>query len=376
MNEFRAHFPVLKQWAFLDCAAVAALPDVAVQAFHDYTALLSQNGIAGYLDWAERVRGVRNLAARLINAPNVEDICFIPSTTFGIGLVAEGFPWQVGDNVVLPAEEFPSNVYPWQNLKDRGVEARLVPSRGPRVHIDDLRDAMDSRTRVLAVSAVEFASGYANDLSALGELCRSRDIFFFVDAIQRLGMIPLDVQALGIDALSADSHKWLLGPEGAGIAYIRGEWAERFRTVMVGFNSTVNPWDYSKLDFTQKPHAGRWEGGAYNTAGIFAMGASLQLLLDTGPAAIWSHIESLSDELCAKAPERGLEVFSSRTAGEKSGIVMLTMPGCDPAELLKRCRDAGVIVANRRDRLRVSTHAYNSSEDINRFLDAVSPPCP
>jgi cysteine desulfurase / selenocysteine lyase len=371
MDDFRAHFPVFNLWAFLDCAAVAALPDVAVKAFHDYAALLSGNGIACYLDWADRVRSIRTLAARLVNAPSADDICFVPSTTFGIGLVAEGFPWQSGDNVVVPAEEFPSNIYPWLNLKSRGVETRLIPSRGPRVQIDDIRNAMDSRTRVLAISAVEFASGYRSDLAALGELCRSRGIFFFVDAIQRLGMMPLDVQSLGIDALSADSHKWLLGPEGAGLAYIRREWAERFRTVMVGFNSTVNAFDYNQLDFLQKPHAGRWEGGGYNTAGIFAMGSSLQLLLDAGLGKVWSRIEALSDELCEKARSQALEVFSSRDASEKSGIVMLTKPGHDPAVLLKRCRDAGVIVANRRDRLRVSTHAYNNSDDLDRFLDAV-----
>lgn len=371
MRHFREHFPVLKRWAFLDCAAVAALPDVAIQAFHDYTKLLGDNGIAAYPQWAEQVRGVRALAAKLINAPSNEDICFVPSTTFGIGLVAEGFPWQPGDNVVVPAEEFPSNIYPWMNLRDRGVETRLVPSRGARISIDDFRAAIDSRTRVLAVSAVEFASGFRNDLAALGELCRARDIFFFVDAIQMLGMRPLDVQGLGIDALAADGHKWLLGPEGAGIAYVRREWAARFRTVMVGFNSVLVPFDYSKLDFTQKPHAGRWEGGAYNTGGILAMGASMKLLLDTGIENVWKAIESLSDDLCEKARTRGLGVFSSRDPAAKSGIVLIDVPG-DADATVRRCREAGVIVANRRGRIRISTHAYNNADDVNRFLEAVA----
>ena len=120
-----------------------------------------------------------------------------------------------------------ANQYPWMNLAQRGVEVRAIPSRGSRILIDDLRDATDARTRVLTVSAVEFASGFRHDLDALGELCRQRGVFFFVDAIQGLGVFPIDVSKTPIDALSADGHKWLLGPEGAGIGYIRREWVER-----------------------------------------------------------------------------------------------------------------------------------------------------
>src|SRR5262249_1366379 len=162
---------------------------------------------------------IRALAAKLINAPDVNDVYFVPNTTHGIGVVAEGFPWKSGDNVVLAAEEYPANQYPWMNLAHRGVEVRAVPSRGNRVAIDDLRAAMDSRTRVLSVSSVEFSSGFRNDLDAIGALCHERDIFFFVDAIQSLGVFPLDVQKTPIDALAADGHKWLLGPEGAGFGY-------------------------------------------------------------------------------------------------------------------------------------------------------------
>lgn len=369
IDTLRGHFPVTKQWAFLDHAAVAPLPDESANALTAYAASLSGHGIAAISQWTHRLKEVRQLAAHIINAPNVDDICFIPNTSFGIGLVAEGFPWNAGDNVVTAAEEFPSNLYPWMNRRE--VEVRTVPSRDSRIHLDDLRDAMDDRTRVLAISAVEFASGYRNDLAALGELCRSKSVFFFVDAIQILGMMPLDVQALGIDALAADSHKWLLGPEGAGFAYVRREWAERLRATMVGWNSVVNPFDFNTIDFRLKSHAGRWEGGAPNVAGLTAMGASLQLLHDCGLEAVWRSIASLTDYLCEQAPRAGLEVFSSREASEKSGIVSLAAPNRDVTWLVTRCRDAGVIVNNRRHRLRVSPHAYNTPGDIDRFLDAV-----
>jgi selenocysteine lyase/cysteine desulfurase len=367
-SAFRAQFPVTQQWAFFDHAAVAPLPLSAVQALTQYSHSLSEQGIAAVGTWVERIRAVRSLAARLINAPASEDICFIPNTTFGIGIIAEGFPWEPGDNVVTAAEEYPSNQYPWMNLARRGVEVRAVPSQGNRVAIDDLLAAMDARTRVLTISAVEFASGFRNDLAALGELCQSRGIFFFVDAIQALGVIPVDVQALPIDALAADGHKWMLGPEGAGFGYIRREWVERLQPVMVGWNSVVNPIDFNTIDFRLKPHAGCWEGGAYNVPGITALGASLELLLDTGVTSIWQRVQGLTQYLCDKAASAGCEVFSSRAPGEDSGIVSLTKPGHAARDLMRRCREVGIIVNDRQHRLRVSPHAYNTEAELDALI--------
>ncbi len=370
---FRNQFPVTQQWAFLDHAAVAPLPEPAVRALEEYGRSLAENGVAAFRDWAARLTHVRGLAARLINAPHPDDVYFVPNTTHGIGVVAEGFPWQPGDNVVLPAEEYPSNQYPWMNLAARGVEVRTVPSRGNRVAIEDVCDAMDGRTRILAVSAVEFASGFRNDLDALGEVCRDRGVFFFVDAIQALGAFPIDVQHTPIDGLSADGHKWMLGPEGAGIGYIRREWVDRLHPFGVGANSVVRPYAYSTIDFTLKPHSGRWEGGAYNMPGITALGASLELLLGAGIENVTARILELTDYLCDRAATTGLEVFSSRADGEKSGIVSLVKPGVPPDSIQKACRAAGIIVNNRADRIRVSPHAYNTEDEMDRFFDIIRP---
>ncbi len=367
---FRTAFPVTARWAFLDHAAVAPLPAPGGAALADYARSLSEHGVAAVREWIDRVAHVRRLAARLVNAPDPDDVCFVPNTTAGVVAVAEGFPWRAGDNVVTAADEYPTNQYPWMNLAARGVEVRAVASRGPRVTVDDLRAAMDGRTRVLAVSAVEFATGYRNDLDALGELCRARDVFFFVDAIQALGVLPVDVQRTPIDALSADGHKWLLGPEGAGIAYVRREWVERLHPVGVGWNSVVNPYEFSEIDFRLKPHAGRWEGGSYNVPGITALGASLGLLLDAGIDAVSARVLALTDYLCDRATAAGLEVFSGRGPGEKSGIVSLTTPGASAAEVMKRCRAAGVIVNARAGRVRLSPHAYNTEAELDRFIEA------
>ena len=367
--EFRAQFPITEQWAFFDHAAVSPIPLRAVAAMSAYSDEIARNGIATILTWVQRLAHVRSLAAKLINAPTVDDILFVPNTTIGIGLIAEGFPWQPGDNVVLPAEEYPSNLYPWMNLAKRGVEVIAVPSQGNRIEIDDIAAAITPRTRLLSISAVEFASGFRNDLDRLGELCRSRGIFFFVDAIQALGAFPIDVQKSGIDALAADGHKWMLAPEGAGFGYIRREWVERLHPIGVGAHSVVNPFDYHVTDFQLKPHAGRWEGGALNVPGLSALGSSLELFEDVGHPAIASKILELTDYLCERVPSRGWRVFSDRAA--PSGIVAIMHLTIPSKVAMKACREAGVIVNSRAERLRVSPHAYNTTEEIDRLLAAL-----
>jgi selenocysteine lyase/cysteine desulfurase len=368
---FRDHFPVTARWAFFDHAAVAPPPADCANVLGEWADDKALNGVTSYHPWVNRVEETRKLAGRLLNADPL-DVCFVGSTTHGIGIVAEGFPWQPGDNVVTAAEEYPSNQYPWMNLRDKGVEYRAVTSRGSRIAFDDVRDAMDERTRVLALSSVEFGSGFRNDLAGLGELCRSRGVFFFVDAIQSLGVFPMDVQQLPIDALAADSHKWMLGPEGAGIAYIRREWVDRLHATGVGWHSVINWQDFGTIDFRLKPHAGRWEGGTVNAGAIAGMGASLRLLLDTGIDNIAARVLELTDYLCEKVGSMGAEVFSSRVPAEKSGIVSLLTPGRDAKELMRRCQDAGVIVNVRGGRLRVSPHAYNTVEEIDRFIQVLA----
>jgi cysteine desulfurase/selenocysteine lyase len=367
----RSLFPVTRKWAFFDHAAVAPIPDTAAAEMARYAKVVGENGIAGVGELVAGTNRVRRLAAQLINAPAVEDVMFVPNTTVGIGLIAEGFPWEPGENVVLAAEEYPSNQYPWLNLQARGVEVRRVPSRGNRVDLDDTAAAMDGRTRVLSASAVQFASGFRADLDALGELCRSRGVFFFVDAIQALGVFSIDVQQTPIDALAADGHKWLLAPEGAGFAYVRREWVDRLHPIGVGAHSVVNPFEYHNVDFTLKPHAGRWEGGALNVPGLWAVGASLDLLLGAGISNVAARVLELTDYLCERVQSAGCEVFSSRTGGDRSGIVSFTKPGHDQKELMKRCRAAGVVVNCRADRLRASPHCYNTEAEIDRLVDVL-----
>jgi selenocysteine lyase/cysteine desulfurase len=255
------------------------------------------------------------------------------------------------------------------NLSGRGVEVRRVPSRQGRIEIDDLVAALDTRTRVVSLSFVEFASGFRNDLAAVGALCQERGIRFFVDAIQGLGVLPLDVSRLGIDYLAADGHKWLLGPEGAGIFWIRRDRVEELHAVGVGWHSVVGAWDFSRIDFRLKPHAGRWESGTLNVGGIVALGASLGLLLEAGIEAVRDRVLALTDHLCERAPAAGWTVWSSRRDADRSGIVSLVPPpGRDPAAVVKELRRQGVVVNHRAGRLRVSPHAYNTPDEIDRLV--------
>lgn len=371
-DDIRKHFPVTRKWAFFDHAAVSPIPTTAAAELSRYAAVVGENGIAAVGDLVAGTSRVRALAAKLINAPDVNDVMFVPNTTVGIGLIAEGFPWQAGENVVLAADEYPSNQYPWLNLQARGVDVRRVASRGNRVEVADVAAAMDGKTRVLSASAVQFASGFRSDLDALGEVCRRRGVFFFVDGIQALGVFPIDVQTSPVDALAADGHKWMLAPEGAGFAYVRREWVNRLHAIGVGAHSVVNPFEYHTIDFRLKPHAGRWEGGALNVPGLWALGASLELLLNAGIPNVATRVLELTDYLCDRLTAAGCEVFSSRAGNDRSGIVSFTQPGHYQAEVVKACRAAGVVINCRAGRLRASPHCYNTFDEIDRLAAALS----
>jgi selenocysteine lyase/cysteine desulfurase len=366
-NRYRQEMPITRHWAFFDHAAVAPLSGRAQKAIHEWATDMADNGDVMEHRWVRRIEEVRDLAGKLIDADPL-DIAFIKNTSEGIGIVAEGYPWKAGDNIVTAAEEYPANLYPWMNLASRGVELRMVQSRDAWIWVDDIHSMIDSRTRLVSLSFVEFASGFRNDLAAVGTICRERGIFFFVDAIQGLGVLPLSVQKTPVDFLAADGHKWLLGSEGAGIFYIRRELVDMMHAVGVGWNSVIGARNFGKIDFRLKPNAGRWESGSLNVGGIAGLGASLELLLEIGIPAIKERVTELTDYLCERAKGIGLEVYSSRRPEDKSGIVSLVVPDADPIQLVRRFKKEGVVINQRAGRLRISPHFYNTHEEIDRLI--------
>ncbi|MEX2118402.1 MAG: aminotransferase class V-fold PLP-dependent enzyme [Pirellulales bacterium] len=366
-QSLRDQMPLADTWACFDHAAVAPISGPARDVMAAWANDLAENGAANSAAWGRRLEETRRRGASLLGADPAE-IALIRNTTEGINLVAEGFPWRQGDNVVTLADEFPSNQYPWMHLEGRGVETRRVAVDGGRVSLDDVRAACDQRTRVVSISWVGYASGWRNDLDALLEIAHGAGAYLFLDAIQGLGVFELDVRRTAIDFLAADGHKWLLGPEGAGLFYLRREHLELLRPIGLGWNSVVEAHDFSHIELAVKPSAGRYEGGTYNVAGLAALGASLELLGRYPQPAIASRVLEVTDLVCERLSRMGANVLSCREREHASGIVAFDLPGRDPIEVRKRCREQKVLLSSRAGKLRVSPHAYTNNDDIERLI--------
>lgn len=368
---FRRAMPVADRWAYFDHAAVSPLPTVAQSAIQEWLTGATREGDVVWPDWTRGVERARATASRLLNA-QTEEIAWVANTTTGISLVAEGVPWQSGDNVVTLANEFPSNQYPWLNLASRGVESRRVAVDGSEVDLDRLAAAIDRRTKVVSVSWVGFGTGWRLNLDDVAALAHARGALVFVDAIQGFGVFPLDVQKTPVDFLAADGHKWLLGPEGAGILFIRRARLDQLRPMHVGWNSVVQGNDYSRIDLQLRSSAARYEGGSHNAVGVLALGASLELLesFGLGPqhSAIGQRVLEITDLACEQLASAGANIVSRRSADHSSGIVAFDWPGADPQALRKHCLANGVVLSCRCGHLRMSPHAYNNAEDIERLI--------
>ena len=304
------------------------------------------------------------------------EIALVPNTTMGITLVAEGLDWRAGDNVVILADEFPSNAYPWLNLERRAVETRRLATDGGRLDLNKLAESCDARTRIVSISWVGYSTGYRQNLGPIAELVHQRGALLMVDAIQGLGAFPLDVRKEQIDFLAADGHKWMLGPEGAGVAYIAREHLDQLRPIGVGWNSVVHAHDFSRIELRFKPSAARFEGGSQNTAGLMALGASLKLLTSLGIENVATAILAVTDQACMRLRDLGARILSHRDSqpgghDPRSGIVIFELDGHDPRAVRQHCLDHHVAVACRGGRLRISPHAYNNEEDLDRLIEAL-----
>jgi selenocysteine lyase/cysteine desulfurase len=370
--------PVTARLAYFDHAAVGPLPEPTRAAMAQWLQEAAEVGDTVWPEWNRRLEQARTHAAALIGA-ETDEIALIPNTTAGINYIAQGFAWQPGDNVVTLANEFPSNAYPWLNLAHFGVECRLVEVPGGVVDLNRIEAACDSRTRILALSWVGFASGYRIDVNEFAEFCRRKNIRFFLDAIQGLGVFPLDVRTAGVDFLAADGHKWLLGPEGAGVMYIRREMLDLIRPVHVGWNSVVKPFDFDRIDLRIKPTASRYEGGAANMAGQIGLAASLGLLRELGVSPNTSPVGECVLDIARHAREEllkiGATILSPCVEGHESGIVTFTMPASEPMPIRERLMAAGIVVSCRGGGVRISTHGYNNADDVAQLVEVVRESC-
>lgn len=368
VKEIRAEMPVTRHYNFLDHAAVAPLSRRAGAAMQRFIEEAENHAYARSGLYPESKR-VRVLAGRLLNC-HADEVTFVKNTSEGLSYVANGLSWSKGDNVVTAGCEFPANVYPWMNLRSAGVRLKMAPEDKGRVPLERLVELIDDRTRVVTVSAVQFASGYRSDLARLGSVCQERGVLFCVDAIQALGCMPIDVRAMKIDFLSADGHKWLLGPEGAGLFYCRHELLGLLRPSNVGWLGVKDPMNFCDYRLEFRDDARRFDGGSYNLVGIWGLGASIEWLLEIGVDKVWERVQSLTARLAAGVQAKGYRLVSSREPGESSGIVAFVSSVHDHARIASHLRqEYRTVIAAREGRLRASPHFYNSEEEIDQLIE-------
>jgi selenocysteine lyase/cysteine desulfurase len=332
-----------------------------------------------YLDttWYSELAEIRAVSAKLINA-EASEIALVKNTSEGISIVARGIDWKPGDRIVTAGVEYPANIYPWMEMvRTRGVQLVMVPEETDedgrrRVPLEKiLTEAALPRTRLVTLSHVQYASGQRLDIARVGALCRERGILFNVDGIQSLGVLPVDVKAMNIDFLSADGHKWMLGPEGAGIFFIRRELQDQIRPLSIGANSVINFLDYGNYDFTLRPDATRYESGTLNIPGFLAMAAAIRLILDVGIENIAARCKLLTDRLIDGLELGGFQIVSPRAGDAWSGIVSFTAPNGSHLDIQKRLRaEHQIEIAVRENRLRCSPHFYNTEEQVEKILSA------
>jgi cysteine desulfurase / selenocysteine lyase len=363
-SRYRDEFPVRRNLIYLNHAAVAPLSGPAARAMKNLTDDVCCFGLLHYDKWMEAYAGLRTAAAKLINASPGE-IAIVKNTSEGISTVAEGLHWNRGDKVIVFEEEFPANYYPWLRLERRGVELKALSIYDP---IEKIAKEIEG-ARLLAISFVNYLSGFRVDLRRIGELCSRHGCFFFVDAIQGMGAFPIDVEACHVDALSADGHKWMLGPEGNGVLYVRQTWLDSIEPVEFGWTNSVNYADYSARGMTPRLDAGRYECGTLNTIGCFGLRAAIEFLLEIGIDNIATAIRSLADQLEASVRARGYEMITRRTHETGSGIVTFRHPSIDSQSIVSDLERNRIVATWRQGWIRMSPHFYISPEDLEQVAD-------
>ncbi|HEX4772555.1 MAG TPA: aminotransferase class V-fold PLP-dependent enzyme [Bryobacteraceae bacterium] len=360
---YRDEFPVTRELIYLNHAAVAPLSRRTAESMKALADDVATFGSLHYDRWMETYAGLRRAVATLIGA-GPEEIAIVKNTSEGIAMVAVGLHWRPGDRVVAFQEEFPANYHPWARLLARGVEITWLSIYDP---LEKIAAAVRG-AKLLAISFVNYLSGYRVELQKIGELCHAHSCFFFVDAIQGLGVFPLDVNACHIDALASDGHKWLLGPEGNGILYVRRERQDAVEPVEFGWTNTEHYFDYASRDMTLRPDAGRYECGTLNTIGCFGLRTAIEFLLEIGIPNVAEAVNALAQRLESGARAKGYQLMRDRTEKTGSGIVSFRHPTIDARVIVSDLKRHKILAANRQGWVRVAPHFYLSMEDIDQVL--------
>lgn len=366
-HRWQAEFPQANGLCYLNHAAVAPWPKRAADAVSAFASENLQQGAQDYPRWSRTERTLRDQLRTLLNAPHSDDIALVKNTSEALSFVAQGVDWQVGDQVIISNQEFPSNRLPWEALAKRGVEVVAVELGAEPEQA--LIDAMGPSTRLLSISSVQYGTGLRLDLPRLGNACRERGVLFCVDAIQTLGAQPFDVQQIDCDFAMADGHKWLLAPEGLGVFFCHARVRDQLQLTQHGWHMVDAIGDYDRADWRPARSARRFEAGSPNTLAQQAMSASLSLLLEADMNWVAAQLDAriclLAERLRALP---GVRVLSDLRAGRRSGIITFAVAGQDHKALHKALMDRGVVCALRGGGIRWSPHFYTPQSTLESAL--------
>lgn len=365
-------FPLTQRWAYLNHGSVGPLPTRTIQALNAVNACFAEPHLWEISNRCAPQCAVRDTIARLAGVRPAR-VAFVGSTGHGISICAAGIDWQTGDEVVIPQSEYPSLALPFLAQAINGVSVRWAPKNAAgRTDLNAIEAEMSDRTRAVAISYVEYADGYRNDLSALAEFCRSRDVMLIVDATQAMGALPLMLDEWGVHAAVAHGYKWLHSGFGIAVAAFSEEGLERIRPTHAGGRSVCNNPYVAEPALMWDPTAQRFETGEPANTLIAGMAASLSLLDEVGVERILPHAQGLIDELVVGVRERGYEIASSLDPAHRSQYVAITAGSSDAdLRLHVSLTEAGVITALRPKGLRVAPSFYNDTSDIHRLIDAL-----
>src|ERR1700688_1153697 len=370
----RAAFPICRNKIFMAHAAVTALPRAVANAIIRFT----EESAANFENFAALLKSIQETrisAANLIGS-SPEEIALVGPTSLGLSLFANGIAWRPGDEVICYLDDYPANVYPWLNLRSRGVTVRLLqPAETGELTPELVADTLTPQTRLVALASANFVSGYRIDLYAIGKLLREKGILFSVDAIQTLGAFPTTVEY--VDFLSADAHKWMLGPLAIGIVYVRKECFDLCRPTLLGSWNVKAPGFVAQQEIEFQPTAQRYEPGAMNVMGILGMKAAIDLLLEIGIVRVAERILTITDRLARGLQELGFTPLGPTAGPNASGIVTVSRPGTDMGTLFKRLTAANIICSSRQDRqgrhyIRFSPHFNNTEAEVDQVLKVIT----
>jgi selenocysteine lyase/cysteine desulfurase len=369
LSGYRKEFPVTETLIYLNHAGVSPTSTRARDAVAEWFDGCVKRGILDEEDWVDTSEACRARFARLIGASS-DEISFVRNTSHGLALIAEGLPWKPGDRVAVATElEYPSNVYVWQHLKDRGVAVDTIDASEGAVTPKAVEAALTPNTRLVAVSSAQYATGAVTDLAAIGAICRGRDLLFCVDGIQTVGALDIDVKQVGAHFLSADSHKWLLGMHGLGALYVSSEVVDEVRPVIVGWKSTTDAWNFDCALFELLSDARKFEEGSLPWSLIVGFYAALEILEEIGIPTIGAHIKELVERLAIGLTDLGAEVYPPSEM--RHHILTFTHPRVESADLLEQLTERNFVISCRRGRIRISPHLYNTEKEIDQLLAAV-----